>query len=339
MTYAVGMVLNSGLAFISDTRTNAGIDNISSFKKMFIFEEKGLYCITLLLAGNLATTQEVAENVLELTASDNFIEEHPSMFRFAKATGRIVREVIQDALDGNGDDGERAFSMTAIVGGQIRGGEPRLFLLYPEGNFVEAQEETPFFQIGETKYGKPLLVARYSREMDESEALDVLMKSVEVTTYANLSVGLPVDFHMYQKDSFASGRVERFKEFDRNNSVMSELSRVQKPDIPNPALRENDEDVMKMLVELRDLIQRLSSYIKGINDPMLASADVKAARAYIDAFQEFLDLDGANKPETIPGDLTSATQSSLKKVDWAKLSDHAQKWARAISDLIKAIGG
>ncbi len=339
MTYAVGMVLDKGLAFISDTRTNAGIDNISTFKKMHIFESEGSYCITLLLAGNLATTQEVAERVRELLSEEKFLEQHLSMFQVAKSVGKITREVIREALGESSDPPPGAFGMTAIVGGELQATGPRLFLVYPEGNFIEAQEEAPFFQIGETKYGKPLLVARYQSGMNESEAYDLLVKSLEITSYANLSVGLPADFHLYRSKSLKKGHTQRLTEFDQKNSVIAELSRVIKPDLPNPALQEGDEDVMKMLVELRDLIQRLSGYIRSINDPVLASADVKAALAYIDSFQEFIDLDGANKPETIPGDLTSATQNSLKKVDWAKLSDHAQKWAKARSDLIKAFGG
>ena len=175
MTYCVGLKLNRGLVFMSDTRTNAGVDNI-----------------TLLTAGNLATTQAVASllNERALPAEERgspSIMEAPSMFQVARLVGETLREVIHTQTAENGQSGE-AFSATLIVGGQIRGGDQRLFLVYPEGNFVEASTDTPFFQIGETKYGKPILVRAYDPDLSFEDAVKLLMLSFDSTIKANLSV-------------------------------------------------------------------------------------------------------------------------------------------------------
>ncbi|MEM7723876.1 MAG: proteasome-type protease [Pseudomonadota bacterium] len=217
MTYCVGLKLKAGLVMMSDTRTNAGVDNISVFKKMFLWETEGERSITIMTAGNLATTQAVISllNERAIPAEERgspSILEAPSMFQVAHLVGDTLREVIADQSGEDGPQADSPFSATMIVGGQVRGGEPRLFLIYPEGNFVEASEDTPFFQIGETKYGKPILVRAYDAEMSFEDAVKLLMVSFDSTIKANLSVGQPLDLHIYEADTFKTGlerRIER----------------------------------------------------------------------------------------------------------------------------------
>jgi putative proteasome-type protease len=219
MTYCVGLKLNRGLVMMSDTRTNAGVDNISVYKKMFLWEAEGERSITLMTAGNLATTQSVVSILNERAkAADDrgllSILEAPSMFQTARLLGETLREVIRDQAGVDGPEAEATFSATLILGGQVRGGEPRLFMIYPEGNFVEAADDTPFFQIGETKYGKPILVRAYDPNMSFEDAVKLLMVSFDSTIKANLSVGLPLDLHIYETDSFQQGVTRRIAKDD-----------------------------------------------------------------------------------------------------------------------------
>ena len=208
MTYCVGMMLDRGLVFMSDTRTNAGLDNISTFRKMSLWEEPGDRVITLLSSGNLATTQAVVSLLEERTKSH---EERnpsllgvPSMFQAARLVADTLREVIAKH-NAQGQEAESAFKATLILGGQIAGGPPRLFLIYPEGNFIEASGDTPFFQIGETKYGRPILVRAYDPQMTFESAMKLLLVSFDSTLKANLTVGAPFDFHLYRTDSLTTG--------------------------------------------------------------------------------------------------------------------------------------
>jgi putative proteasome-type protease len=219
MTYCVGLKLNRGLVMMSDTRTNAGVDNISVFRKMFMWETEGERSITLMTAGNLATTQAVVSLLNERAKPADergapSILEAPSMFQAARLVGETLREVIAQESGVDGPQADSPFSATLILGGQVRGGEPRLFLIYPEGNFVEAAEDTPFFQIGETKYGKPILVRAYDADMSFEDAVKLLMLSFDSTLKANLSVGLPLDMHLYEADSFRQGQVRRIERDD-----------------------------------------------------------------------------------------------------------------------------
>lgn len=222
MTYCVGLKLDRGLVFMSDTRTNAGVDNISMYKKMFQWEVPGERSITLMTAGNLATTQAVVSllNERSLAAEDRGVPSimaAPSMFQVAKLVGETLREVIADQSDQAGQKAE-AFGASMILGGQIGGGEARLFMIYSAGNFVEACDDTPFFQIGETKYGKPILVRAYDAKMRFEDAIKLLMVSFDSTLKANLSVGMPLDMHIYETDSLHHGlrrRIEPDDEFFR----------------------------------------------------------------------------------------------------------------------------
>ncbi len=216
MTYCVGLRLNAGLVFMSDTLTNAGVDNISCFRKMYSWSTPGDRLITLMTAGNLATTQAVASILDERTKAvaerSPSLLEAPSMFRVAQIVGNTLREIIGDHA---GDEQTaESFNASIIVGGQIAGSKPRLFLVYPEGNFIEASDDTPFFQIGETKYGRPILVRAYDPAMSFEEAVKLLMVSFDSTLKANLSVGLPFDLQIYETDSLRIGREKRIEADD-----------------------------------------------------------------------------------------------------------------------------
>lgn len=225
MTYCVGLALNKALVFMSDTRTNAGVDNVSTFKKMFSWEVPGERTIIVMTAGNLATTQAVISVLDERTKAPAdrhpSILEAPSMFQVARLIGDTLKEVIQGHSRA-GQQASSAFNATIIVGGQIKGSEPRLFLVYPEGNFIEAGEDTPFFQIGETKYGRPILVRAYDPDMPVADALKLMLVSFDSTVKANLSVGLPFDYQVYETGSYKLGHSGRIEASDEYYATISE---------------------------------------------------------------------------------------------------------------------
>lgn len=214
MTYCVGMRLNAGLVFMSDTRTNAGVDNFASSRKLFTFSNPGERAITIMTAGNLATTQSMISLLQERSQAaadrDPSILSLPTMFQVARLVGSTLKEVIAESAQ-DGAMSSDTFAASAIVGGQIKGGKPTIFMIYPAGNFIEVTRDTPFFQIGETKYGKPILVRGYDPDMSFEEAVRLLLVSFDSTVKANLSVGLPFDLQIYQNESFSverRGRVE-----------------------------------------------------------------------------------------------------------------------------------
>ena len=225
MTYCVGLRLDRGLIFMSDTRTNAGVDNISTYRKMHTWERRDERLITLLSAGNLATTQAVfgilQEHQKAPSERNPGILETSSMFQTARLVGETVRNVIREASDG-GPKSEATFAATFVLGGQIKGGPPRLFMIYPEGNFVEATDDNPFFQIGEHKYGKPILVRAYERAMSFEEAAKLLLVSFDSTLKSNISVGLPLDLQTYETDTFARGFERRLTADDPYYRAISE---------------------------------------------------------------------------------------------------------------------
>lgn len=169
MTYCCGLMLEKGLVLMSDTRTNSGVDNISVFRKMFHFRVPGERSIALMTAGNLATTQAVISQLEERTKApderENALFGAETMFQVATEVGKLLRKTVAERQKANDREGTRSFSASIILAGQIAGMEQRLFLVYPEGNFIEASRETPFFQIGETKYGRPILLRGYDRDM------------------------------------------------------------------------------------------------------------------------------------------------------------------------------
>ena len=213
MTYCVGMMLDRGLVLMSDTRTNSGVDNISTFRKMYHWETPGERIITVMTSGNLATTQAVISLLEERDKAPeerhNSVLEAPTMFQVASLLGKLLCETIQMRNADNGPKAAGTFSATLILAGQIRGMEPRLFLIYPEGNFIEASFDTPFFQVGETKYGRPIILRGYDRTMSFSDAVKLLMVSFDSTLKANLSVGMPLDLLVIENNGFEPLHEER----------------------------------------------------------------------------------------------------------------------------------
>jgi putative proteasome-type protease len=219
MTYCVGIRLNAGLVFMSDSRTNAGLDQISTFRKMMIYERPGDRFMVMLSAGNLSVSQSVRE-ILQVEKLDRGAHEEPltiwnapSMFDATRVLGAAVRRVYdQDApsLKAAGID----FNASMIFGGQIKGEAMRLFMVYSAGNFIEATRETCFFQIGESKYGKPILDRVLEPETPLDEAAKCALVSMDSTLKSNLSVGLPLDLLVYRDGEFGS---EHFVCIDEHN--------------------------------------------------------------------------------------------------------------------------
>jgi putative proteasome-type protease len=210
MTYCVGIRLNAGLVFLSDSRTNAGLDSIGSFRKMIIYEKPGDRFMVMLSAGNLSISQSVRE-ILQVEKLDNGTEEPitiwnaKSMFDATRVLGSAVRRVyMQDgpSLKAAGID----FNASMIFGGQIAGEAMRMFLVYSAGNFIEATRETCFFQVGESKYGKPILDRVLTPATPLDEAAKCALVSMDSTLKSNLSVGLPLDLVVYNADALQSSQ-------------------------------------------------------------------------------------------------------------------------------------
>lgn len=202
MTYCVAVQSESGLVFLSDSRTNAGMDQISTFRKMHTFEVPGERVMVLLTAGNLAVSQSVASGlrVQMENPGEKSLASAPNMFSAAKMVGDAVRKVYErDAESLKAFNIE--FNANMIFGGQVNGEAPRLFNIYSAGNFIEATEETPFFQIGESKYGKPILDRVIGGGLSLDEVAKCCLISMDSTIKSNLSVGLPLDLLCYESDS------------------------------------------------------------------------------------------------------------------------------------------
>lgn len=225
MTYCVGMRLQRGLVFMSDTRTNAGVDDISTFRKMYTWDVPDDRSIVLMTAGNLGTTQAVVSHLEERMKAPGdrapSILEAPSMFQIARIIAQTLKDVIAE-IEMAGQRADSAFNATMILGGRIAGSPSRLFLIYPEGNFIEAGEDTPFFQIGETKYGRPILVRAYDPEMSFEAAVKLLLVSFDSTIKANLSVGPPLDVFLLAEDAREADRQFRIAADDRYYRDVSE---------------------------------------------------------------------------------------------------------------------
>ncbi|MEM7525147.1 MAG: peptidase, partial [Pseudomonadota bacterium] len=198
MTYCVGLKLDAGLVMMSDTRTNAGLDNISRFRKMFTWEEPGQRTLVACCAGNLSITQGVLSRVnsaIKKSGESDGVEtimNAPTLFRTAQLFGDAMRDVQsrhRETLQSQGAGADASI----LLAGQRKGGEPRLYLIYSAGNFIEATEDTPFLQIGEHKYGKPILDRAISAETPLAEALKAVFLSMDSTLRSNLSVGMPLD--------------------------------------------------------------------------------------------------------------------------------------------------
>lgn len=216
MTYCVGLMLDTGMVFASDSRTNAGVDHVSSFRKMKVFESQGNRMIVILSSGNLAITQS-AINHLENQGRRNdggpTIWNAQSLFEIATLLGDSLRQVRQRDVAHLTQSNVDA-SATFILGGQVGGEQQRLFLIYSEGNFIEATAETPFFQIGETKYGRPIIDRVVKPATNLVEAAKCLLVSFDSTMRSNISVGFPIDILVYRNNSLQIGMQQQILEND-----------------------------------------------------------------------------------------------------------------------------
>jgi putative proteasome-type protease len=252
MTYCVGIKLKAGLVFLSDSRTNAGLDQISTFRKTIVYEKPGDRFMVLLSAGNLSISQSVRE-ILQIETLQEDVNEEPltiwnakSMFDAARILGAAVRHVYERdgaSLKAAGVE----FNVSLIFGGQIRGEAMRLFQVYSAGNFIEATAETPYFQVGESKYGKPVLDRVLTPDTPLNEAAKCALVSMDSTLKSNLSVGLPLDMVMYEADQFASDKVlcidEHNSYFNMLRNSWGEKLRAAFDQLPEPMWQGEPTDV------------------------------------------------------------------------------------------------
>ena len=208
------MRLREGLVFAADTRTNAGVDHIATFRKMHVFERRGERSIVLLTAGNLATAQAVVGYLCERVQHEDETNIYSvgSMFGAAQLVGDTINEVIARSSAGQQTAGVD-FGLNVLLGGQIAGERPRLFHIYPQGNFIEATEDTAYFQIGEVKYGKPIIDRIINYDTGLNYATKCTLISFDSTIRSNLSVGMPIDLAVYREDTLEL-KIERIAEND-----------------------------------------------------------------------------------------------------------------------------
>lgn len=240
MTYCVGLFLHDGLVLLSDTRTNAGVDNVSIFSKMHVIEKPGERMIAMMTAGNLAVSQSVVNSLLEGVEVGDKIEtllDVPTMFRAAQLVGTAVRQAYDKdgaALAAQGIP----FDVSILLGGQIRGRPMRLMQVYAAGNFIEATADTPFLQIGEHKYGKPILDRAMRYDASFEDGIKLALISMDSTLRSNLTVGLPVDLLVYRKGEFHVELRRRINEDDEYFRMIREhwsaALREAFRGIPNP---------------------------------------------------------------------------------------------------------
>ena len=225
MTYCVGLLLEEGMVMLSDTRTNAGLDNIATYRKMFVFEEPGERVITIMTAGSLSVTQTTIARLDEaMTDSEadgsSSIMMAPSMLRVAELIGRTLSEVSAE-IAGKMDRRAETARASLIVSGQRKGGDMRMFLIYPEGNFIEATPDTPFLQIGEHKYGKPILDRVVTPATPLEDGKKAVLLSMDSTLRSNLSVGMPLDLVVVRKDGLRVEEEARIEDRDETFSAIS----------------------------------------------------------------------------------------------------------------------
>jgi putative proteasome-type protease len=213
MTYCVALKLSEGIVLCSDSRTNAGVDHIASFRKLQVFEKPGERVVFIQSAGNLASTQSVISLLQKaIHQGDKHLLNVESLFDAAELVGKTVRQVIErDSGQNQGID----FGCNILLSGQIRGEEPRLFHIYPQGNFIEATEDTPYFQIGESKYGKPILDRIITAETGLTQAVQCALISMDSTLRSNLSVGMPLDLISYPANTCTNPGIRRLDEHDQ----------------------------------------------------------------------------------------------------------------------------
>jgi putative proteasome-type protease len=224
MTYCIGVMLDTGLIFASDSRTNAGVDNVAKFCKMTVFERPGDRVIVLLSSGNLAGTQAVVSLLRQRCADGDSVDNlygARTMFDVVGLVADATRD-IEKRDAGYLEENNIKFNASFIVGGQISGEPMRLFRTYAEGNFIEAGADTPFFQTGETKYGKPIVDRVLNRDTTLADATKCVLVSFDSTMRSNLSVGMPIDLVCYEKDSLEVQYRRRFDEGDPYFTAVSD---------------------------------------------------------------------------------------------------------------------
>jgi putative proteasome-type protease len=205
MTYCCGILVRQGLVMIGDTRTNAGLDNISTFRKLHVFREPGERIMALASSGNLSISQSVVSMLREgidnkLTGERETLMNAPTMFQAAQRIGRAVRDL--HAEEGRAlEAAEVRFDVSFLFGGQIKGEKLRLFMIYSAGNFIECTTDTPYLQIGEHKYGKPVLDRAITYETELYDSLKLALISMDSTMRSNLGVGLPIDVLVARTDA------------------------------------------------------------------------------------------------------------------------------------------
>ncbi|MBU2961150.1 peptidase [Citreicella sp. C3M06] len=223
MTYCVGLLLDAGIVLLSDTRTNAGLDNIATYRKMFLFETPGERAICIMTAGSLSITQTTMarlNDAIEDPDNDQSILRVPTMLKVAEVVGTMLSDVTSE-VSAKMERMSQTASASMIVAGQRKGGPMRMFLIYPEGNFIEATPDTPYLQIGEHKYGKPILDRVIEPSTSILDAEKAVLLSMDSTLRSNLSVGMPLDFAIIEADSFKIGVRRRIEADDEGFAQMS----------------------------------------------------------------------------------------------------------------------
>jgi putative proteasome-type protease len=208
MTYCCGILVRDGLVMMADTRTNAGVDNVATFRKLHVFEDPGHRVMALASAGNLSVSQTVLSLLNEgienpETGQRERLADAPSMFQAAQRVGRAIRQVHHEVA-GQLEESKLPFEVSFLFGGQIAGRRLRLFLIYAAGNFIECTQDTPYLQIGEHKYGKPILDRAVKFDTDLYDALKIGLISMDSTMRSNLAVGLPIDLMVLRRDALKS---------------------------------------------------------------------------------------------------------------------------------------
>ena len=225
MTYCVGLLLNEGVVLLSDTRTNAGLDNIATFKKTFIFEEPGERVIVILTAGSLSVTQTTIgwlQEAIDDGEDGKSIMEADTMLDVASIIGNTLSSVASDIQD-KMERMKQTATASMIVAGQRKGGDMRLFMIYPEGNFIEATDDTPYLQIGEHKYGKPILDRVITKDTSLQDAAKAALLSMDSTMRSNLSVGMPLDMTYIRTDACKVEQTIRIEAGDAKFARISEV--------------------------------------------------------------------------------------------------------------------
>ncbi len=225
MTYCVGLLLNEGMVLLSDTRTNAGLDNIAVYRKMFTFEQPGERVVAIMTAGSLSVSQTTIARLEEAVDDPDATPETslllaPTILAVAEVVGNMLSEV-SASISTKLERQAQGATASMIVAGQRRGGDMRMFLVYPEGNFIEATADTPFLQIGEHKYGKPILDRVVTPETSLSDAKKAVLLSMDSTLRSNLSVGMPLDLAVIEKDALTIGERRRIEPNDEGFQNMS----------------------------------------------------------------------------------------------------------------------